>query len=327
MIAIFKEKNPSAVFVLFILGLLLRLRFYVHPLPLEQSLNYTGYLGVWLSKINIFTSPAYLSLNISIAYLLTFLQAVRLNMIISNQKMFVKANHLPGFCYLVFTCYSFSWCVVSPSLIINSFLIFLFSQLILLYNAQNPKINIYNSALLLGCAALLYHSNIIFIVWVIFAIIILRPPKVSEWIIAILGIATPFYFLGIYLYLTNNFSQLKQYYFQFHFVKKMPVVEGYAFGGFILILVISLLGVAFWQQSLRRMLIQSRKNWWLIVIGSIVSIVTFFASFLHNQVGLPIILFAACLAANFFYYNTNKFTNLLVGWLIVLFVFGHWFFH
>lgn len=327
MIAIFKEKNPGAVLILFFLGLLLRLPFYVHPFPLDEHAIYTGYLSVWLDKLIIFKSPSYLTVNITIAYLLTFLQAVRINMIFSNQKMFGKANHLPGFCYLVFTCYSFSWCVVSPSLIINSFLIFLFSQLMLLYNAQNPKINIYNSALLLGCAALLYHSNILFMLWVIFAIIILRPPKVSEWIIAILGIATPFYFLAIYLYLTNNLLQLKQFYLQFHFVKELPVLRGYAFGGFILIFIVSLLGVAFWQQSLRRMLIQSRKNWWLIVTGTIVSIFAFLVSFFHNQAGLPIILFAACLAANFFFNNKNKFTNLFAGWLIVLYVFGTWFFH
>jgi hypothetical protein len=327
VIAIFKEKNPGAVLLLFFLGLLLRLKFYVHPLPLDESLTYTGYLGFWLNKFVIFKSASYLTVNISIAYLLTFLQAVRLNMILSNQRMFAKTNHLPGFCYLVFTCYSFSWCVVSPSLIINSFLIFLFSQLMLLYNAQNPKINIYNAALLLGCAALLYHNNIIFIVWVIFAIVILRPPKISEWIIAILGISTPFYFLAIYLYLTNSLSQIQQFYLQFHFVKKLPVLGGFAFGGFILIFLISLLGVAFWQQNLRRMLIQSRKNWWLVVTGAIVSIVAFLFSFLHNQAALPMILFAACLAANFYFYNKNKLTNLLAGWLVVLFVLAGWFFH
>jgi hypothetical protein len=75
------------------------------------------------------------------------------------------------------------------------------------------------------------------------------------------------------------------------------------------------------------MLIQSRKNWWLVVTGAIVSIVAFLFSFLHNQAALPMILFAACLAANFYFYNKNKLTNLLAGWLVVLFVLAGWFFH
>ena len=59
------------------------------------------------------------------------------------------------------------------------------------------------SGLALGISGFLFFPSITFIIWILLALMIMRPFRLNEWLLCLLGITTPFYFYAIYLFLTG----------------------------------------------------------------------------------------------------------------------------
>jgi hypothetical protein len=143
--------------------------------------------------------------------------------------------------------------------------------MMLLYNVPKAGNVIFNIGLLLGIATLIYHPAIVFMVLIIFALFIMRPFRIQEWVISLLGITTPYYFLALALYFTD----------QWHWKNILPAIS-FALPGMptsvfttisIALLVIPfVVGGYFVQNNLNKMLIQVRKGWSLLLICLIISL-------------------------------------------------------
>jgi hypothetical protein len=322
---IFKEKNPAAIVLLFLLGLAFRLKFFLHPATVEASNAYTGLLSVWLQKFLPTNTNGNVVLSLLLGYGLSFLQALRINVISNNLKLFAKPNFLPGYCYLLFCSFSQAWCLLSPALVINSCLIFLFSQLTKFYNANNPKILIYNAGLVLGLAGLLYHNSNVFVLWFLLALVLMRPFELSEWVVALMGFFTPLYFLLIGLYLMDGQTSVKEYFLHINLAVKLPVIKAYTYIGFLSVFILSIIGLFFLQGNLRRLLIHVRKSWSLLLAALVCALLlTIFALFQPNT-GAIIMLFVACIAANYFFYSKTRWMTNAISWLLVAYTIGSFF--
>jgi hypothetical protein len=128
------------------------------------------------------------------------------NSFFNRQKMTGRQTFLPSMSYLLLTSLLPDWNYFSAPLLVNTIFIFILSSLFQIYNNEKAKGKIFNAGFAGGVSAFLYFPSLLFGIWMLLALMIMRPFKINEWILCIVGISTPFYFYGIYLFIRDQWS-------------------------------------------------------------------------------------------------------------------------
>lgn len=317
MTGIFKANNPLNTFILFFYGLLLKLAWFLHPqIPVPQKTD--GYLfkAILVQLQSISVAPGIYTI---IVYLLLFIQATSLNKLINDQKLMQRTNYLPAMSYLLITSLFSEWNQLSAPLIINTLLIWAWARMDNLYNNKNTKGTIFNIGILIGISTFFYFPSLAFSLLIILALIVARPFIVAEWIIAILGIITPYYFLFAWLFLSDRLNNYK--------LPQFDVSYPYFHENYLELVGISLVVIAFFtgaffvQLNFRRQLAQVRKRWSLILFYLIVAATVPFINATHTFEYwlLTAVPLSAYIGAAFFYSSKRWFT-LLLHWMMVVLV-------
>jgi hypothetical protein len=255
-----------------------------------------------------------------LAFLLLFTQAVSLNRVINNNRMTQRQTFLPGMAYMLVTSLFPEWNYFSAPLLINSILILILSGLFNTYNQPRAKGIIFNVGLGIGVMSFIYFPSMIFMVWAIFALMLLRPFRINEWLLCLLGITAPYYFYIIYLVLSDRWNIQKIIpYFNFQ-VPQLAQSIWLAISTFFLSLLF-LLGGYYVQENLRRMLIQVRKDWSLILLYLLAGILIPFlnASKSFENWVIVAVPFSAFHAAAYLY-PAKKIYSRLLFWTMVIFI-------
>ena len=262
-----------------------------------------------------------------ITYLLLFSQSLQLNRLINVNRMMQRTTYLPAVAYLVTTSLLPEWNIFSPSLIANTFVLLVFNSLFSLYNEQRVKGTVYNIGLCAGVSSFFFFPALTLFIWVIFGLLVMRPVRVNEWLVCLLGVTTPFYLYAAWLFLNDQWSWE-------NLIKPVSVsvphvVQSAWLAGAGLLLVIPfLVGGYYVQDNLRRMLIQVRKNWSLFLIYLLFAL---FVPFLDKNPGslenwiLVVIPFASFHACAYLYPPRRWFPT-IIFWASVLFILAYQYF-
>ncbi|GAB2827626.1 DUF6427 family protein [Ferruginibacter profundus] len=318
MTGTFKANNPYNTFLLLIYGILLKLPMFLSPkVPQEQQIDGFLYRALlkWLHPL-AGGIPVIYPL---IAYLLLYTQAVSFNKLVNELKLMQKPNYLTGMSYLLVTSLFSEWNMLSSPLIINTLIIWVWAKMSGLYNDENPKRSLFNIGIAIGIATFFYFPSLAFVVLVIFGLAIIRPFKLSEWFIALLGIVTPYYFLLAWAFLTDRW---KNYQFPGIAVTSPKFNQtNWSYVAIIVVLITCVTGFFFVQQNFRRQLIQARKSWNLVFLYLLVAVFVPFINATHTFEYwiLSAVPLSALLGAAFLYPNNRK-IPLLLHWVMVAFV-------
>jgi hypothetical protein len=317
VIGIFKQKNAGNTLLLFFYALVLKFPSLFNPSP-PVSQPEDHYLYNWLLDFlkPVGFPPFFYSL---LAFILLFIQATLFNRICNNQKMFTKMNYLTGMSYLLITSLVPEWNLFAAPLIINTLLIWIFYRMTTLYNANNPNYGVFNIGVLMGIVTLLYKPAIVFVVMLLWTLFIMRPFRIKEWLIALVGVTTPYYFLGVILFLTNRLHwntliPLPEF--------RMPVAPSsiLIIVSLIMMMIPFIIGGFYVQNNLNKMLIQVRKSWSLLLLMLVFSLVILLVNGGDRYVNwiccaVPL---AAFHAAAYFFPGKKTFP-LIMHWVIFLF--------
>lgn len=259
----------------------------------------------------------------ALAFGLLFLQAIMLTRFINNQRMTNWPSYFPGMAYLLITSLFPEWNYFSAPLIINSILLFVLSGLFKTYNQQNAKGTIFNIGAALGIATFLFFPSLTFVIWILLALMVMRPFRLSEWVLCIIGITTPFYFYAIFLIINGQWSWQEIWP---ELIVNIPAVKQSAWmaGSAFLITIPFLAGGYYVQDNLRRMLIQVRKGWSLLLLFLLGAIFIPFVNSsdtLENWVmaAIPFAAFHACT----YLYSTLRIFPLILFWITVGFILAY----
>ena len=322
MIGIFKQKNPANILLLLVFGVLIKLPMFLHShTPVARSGD--GVLFKAILKLLEPTGQSNPSLYPILAFGLLFLQAIMLTRFINTQRMMSRPTFFPGMAYMLITSLLPEWNYFSAPLMVNTILLFVLTGLFKIYNQSNAKGTIFNIGLALGIASFLFFPSITFVVWILLALAVMRPFRLNEWVLCILGITTPFYFYAIYLFINDEWSW--QHLWP-HFSVGLPSIKQSVWlAGSAFLLVVPFLGGGYYvQDNLRKMLIQVRKGWSLLLLYLLGAI---FIPFVNNSdsfenwvmAAIPFAAFHACT----YLYSTLRILPLLLFWLTVAFVLGY----
>ena len=320
MVAIFKQKSQANAFILLLYALVLKFSIFIHPIipstRKEDSFLYANILH-WLSAA-FKEVPVFFSI---LTFLLLFAQATLFNRICNHQKIFPKPNYLPAMSYILVTSLIPSWNYFSAPLLINSVMVWVFYRMTTMYNENRATDGaVFNIGALTGLATLLYYPAIAFLLLMFFALLVMRPFRLREWVMSLIGFTTPYYFLFILLYFTNQWDW-KNVVPQILF--RLPAIPAsiWISIGIVLLIVPFLIGGFFVQANLNKMLIQYRKNWSLLLFYLLVAIVIILidhTNFYENWI-VTAVPFAAFHAAAYFYSNDRILLNVM-HWLTFVFI-------
>ena len=316
MTGTFKANNPYNNFLLLLYGLLLKLPMFLYPhVPQPQQLDGFMYKALlqWLKPVAAGMPVIY---NV-IAFFFLYLQAISLNKLVNVQRLMQKPSYLTGMSYLLITSLFSDWYYLSSPLIINSLLIWAFSKLCNLHNNNSPKSTLFNTGMIIGVATFFYFPSIAFSLLIIVGLAITRPFRLPEWLMVLLGILAPYYFLAAWVFLTDRWKGYKFPGFKI----TVPVFHQTAWAAYtavILILLTILIGVYFIQDNMRRQVVQARKSWNLIFLYLLVAL---FVPFLNASKGfdywiLTAVPIAAISGATFFY-PERKIVPMVIHWSMV----------
>lgn len=257
---------------------------------------------------------------------LVLTQAIRLNMALNELRMYPSNTFIPAMTYVLLTAIVPQWCALSPALVSNLLVVWIFIRLSKLYNHNSPKTLLFNTGLITGLSILCYHPMAILICVIVFALAVVRPFRLAEWVVLLLGVLLPYYFVFSWLYLNNRLeaagSVLPDVYLGLPTsAREISLIRGMVYMGVIL-----LLGLYFLQSVVGRMVIQIRKNWGVMAV-MLVALMPVPFIFEQAQVGsgliylIPVSAFAANALAN---PRKPILPNLLFFAAIVLIVWNNW---
>jgi hypothetical protein len=319
---VFKQKTPANIIILLVLGVLIKLPMFSHPhipeIKAGDGVLYRAILDALVSKgtTNALVFPV-------LTFILLFIEAVLLNFFINRHRMMSRSTWYPAMGYLLITSYLPEWNYFSAPLLVNLVLVFVLSVLFNSHSQQRAQGAIFNIGFGLGISSFLFFPSITFLVWILLALAIMRPFNPKEWLICIIGATTPFYFYAVYLFINNewHWSSLWPY-----FSISLPQVKQSAWlaGSAFLLLIPFLTGGYYVQESLRRMLIQVRKGWSLLLLYLFGAL---FIPFVNNSnsfenwimAAIPLASFHACT----YLYSSYRIYPLLLFWLSVAFIIGY----
>lgn len=318
MTGVFKSNNPYNTFLLFVYGVLLKLPIFLTPvIPAAQQTDGFLFKAILIQLSGIGKNiPVLYPL---ITFLLLFSQAITFNRLVNDLRLMQKPNYLTAMAYLLITSLFAEWNILSAPLIINSLLIWVWSRMSRLHNDQNPKTSLFNIGIAIGLASFLYFPSLAFSAMIILGLLLTRAFKPSEWLIALVGIITPYYFLMAYVFLTDKWQG---YHFPGVAVTLPHFYESrWALAAIIIVLFTCVTGFYFVQQNFRRQLVQARKSWNLIFLYLLIALFIPFINATHSFVywilcAVPL----AVIAGAGFLYPSKKWFPLILHWLIVAFV-------
>lgn len=262
MVFLFRDKSIVNVFFLVLLSIGVHIHFFMTP-PVLNIGHTDGILSILLGKY-LADLP---STALFVGYqALIIIQAIRLNMVLTEFRMFQSTNYTTAMTYILFTGFISEWSSVSAALISNSLVLWIFIKLSRLYNNQSPRTLLFNIGILVTLTIIAYQPTAILILVVLFALAIVRPFRIAEWLVLLMGVLLPYYFLASYLYLTDQTRNLIGYWpgVRLHLPVARPdtwllITLGYLF-------LALLVGLYFWQKFNNRMVIQIRKNWYVMMV-------------------------------------------------------------
>jgi hypothetical protein len=323
VIGLFKQKTPANILFVFVLGILIKLPLFKHTDSPRQDEHAAILYKTIISSLNSLGNQKAIIYSI-LTYLILFTQAMQLNKLMNDNRMMQRTTFLPAISYLIITSLMPEWNVFSAPLLVNSLVLWVFAGLFKLYNQYNVKGNIFNIGLAIGISSFIFFPSIILFGWLIFALMVMRTVKINEWLICLLGVTAPFYFYAAYLFFTDSWSWSKLL-TPFHIAVPATEQSLWLAASSFLLIVPFLTGGYFVQENLRKMLIQVRKNWSLLLIFLLFAL---FAPFLNNEtsglenwvlIAVPFAAFHACT----YLYPPQRWFPAVIFWLSVLFILAY----
>jgi hypothetical protein len=325
VIGLLKQKNPVNILLLLPFGVLLKLPMFSHPhIPMPRQGDGIFYTGVLHFLEH--SGKAFAGIYPLLAFILIYVQALMLNRIVNSFRMIGRTNYLTAMSYLVITSLIPGWNYLSAALLANTVLILVLTGCFNIYTQQKVRNTIFNIGLGVGIASFFYFPSIILVLWILFALMIMRPFRINEWFICLFGVTTPFYFVALYLVLTDGWAWQKLVPGFFLHLPDLQQSIWLAAGVFLLV-VPFLAGGYFVQDNLRKMLIQVRKGWSLVLLLILVTI--FIPLLSSNELFINWVIAAVAFApfhASFYFFPVRRWFPMIIFLLTIGFtlVYQYW---
>jgi hypothetical protein len=212
VIQLFKSNNPITIFFVLAAAVLLRLPYFMHPTV--HPFHPTDLVGsfVFEKLIGLISSNALLY-NI-IALVLVVSQALLWNSMLNNLRFLPSQNFLPSLVYVTFTAVLPDFIGISQSMLVAFAVLWMLNKVVNIYKKEKLTTSTFDLGFTVGICSLLGSHFITIGLFLILALLILRPMQVSEWFNFITGLFIPFFLVGTWSYYNGFYLEFQQSFFE-----------------------------------------------------------------------------------------------------------------
>ncbi len=264
MVFLFRDRSVVNV----LLVLLLSVGVHIHPpIPVQVVATITDYhngLFSYFLANYIYSLPV--AVQIVLFHALIVTQALRINMVTQDLRMFAAVNYVPAMTYVLLTGLLMQSDIITETLVSNSLTLWIFIKLSRLYNNPDPKTLLFNIGIIAGISILLFHPFSILIMVVLFALAVVRPFRIAEWLVLLMGILLPYYFVFIGLFLKNKFALAPTFLPTISFGSPLHSLDKLYLINIGFVAFALLVGLYQLQLHVGRLVIQIRKNWGVMMV-------------------------------------------------------------
>lgn len=198
MVTQFRNLNFVNIFFLLVLTFVLRVGVIV-DLPEAINSGFTEFFSRLLISYNL---DAVLSpiLNLLIAALIVFAQALLFNKMVNNHGILSKSSFMPAACYIIACSVFAPFLSLTPPLICNFFLLFIFNKILTEYKKSNSIAAMFDLGLVIAVGTLFYFPFVVFLLLLWVALLVFKPFYWREWLSAAIGFITLIFILGVYYF-------------------------------------------------------------------------------------------------------------------------------
>jgi hypothetical protein len=317
VLELFRSNSVFSLFGLILFTILIRMSSFFVLAPMEPIINtpFADIIFDWLKTNQLFKYQGQV-----IASLFIFLQAFLINYISSSHDILYKNSVMPGLFYILLNSIYPEQIQLSPQLLANTFLILLFNRLCFLYESPKPLFLVFDAGMLLGLGILLDYDLIIYLPFILISVLYMTSFNLRYWLVAIIGIIVPAYFLGVLFYITDHLKDFLVS-FEYSFIKSyfnpigISMEEGIIWFFIIPAFVFSLIHL---QAKFLRNKVKSRRIQLIILVLLLFGIVSVFAENQGYVFGLTFMSISLCyLLANYFIRSQRRWLKelLFIGML------------
>jgi len=150
----------------------------------------------------------WLSNNLLLGKILTFITMliVGFYLLHINTKHIVikQRTYLPAFFYFILTSSLLPLQQINPAVFASLLIVFALDHILSLYHKESVLDNIFRAGFYIAVASMFYAPSIFYFIALLLSLASIRTFNLREWIVAFLGLITPWFFFSLYQYIVNN---------------------------------------------------------------------------------------------------------------------------
>ncbi len=147
-----------------------------------------------------------------ITVLLLFLQAFVVADISGRNYLMGRTNLLPALIYMVLMSFRFKDCMMLQPIIWNTFIIAYVWIVLSLKSDREDLERVLNGSMVLALGSFFNHKLVVFLLFGWMVLWGLRVFRWREWVITVFGFGIPYFFYGVFLFLTDRFVNFSTFF-------------------------------------------------------------------------------------------------------------------
>lgn len=210
-VSLLRSQNPYAVLFLLIFCLLAKFSSLTKPGFADTSSS--SFLFDFLDGLlrRVFGESSLFFGFLAVALL--FAQSLHLAKIVRRHQLFPPSGYLPSFLYIVWTSLYPPLSQWGMPILLAGVFLYGLDYLLSLHQSLRPRWDLFHAGFSMGLAAALYFPALLFLLGLVMALVQLRRFQLREWLLALAGFLSPFYFLLSLGFLTDRLD-LWSFWFQ-----------------------------------------------------------------------------------------------------------------
>ncbi|MEI6576855.1 MAG: hypothetical protein WCO63_11830 [Bacteroidota bacterium] len=196
---LFRTQYSFQLILLLIMGILLWLPAFLHPLPIPTALTPIPIFEKLVAPLR-----AHLLAATLIAFFMLLSESLVLSLILSANDLAPKSSGMAAIIFFLLSSWQTETLSLHPVLFSNIFFIIFLNYFLKVYEQADPFKEVFSAAfsLSLACVFTFQAFPVLIVIWIGF--FIYRALNWREWIISIVGFLLPFLFAGTWYFWNDN---------------------------------------------------------------------------------------------------------------------------
>jgi hypothetical protein len=199
MINQFRTLNPINLLLLFAFTFLMRVVIFI-DLPPVLNFEFLEPYAKFFLHIPLEDDSFSSSVNILIATLLVYVQALIFNRVVNNHGLLSKPGYLPALLYITGSSLFMPFLILSPTLICNFLIIWIMDKFLKVGKAPNAIMLMFDIGVIIALGTLIYFPFIVMLLMLWLSLMLYRSFNWREWLSGLIGFMMVFFFLAVYYY-------------------------------------------------------------------------------------------------------------------------------